>query len=552
MSTTVTAVALERGREAFRAERWGDAYAELTTVNHETAIEPDDVERLATAAHLLGRNAESMDLWARAHHDFASRGNARRAARCAFRVAQALMFKGQAAGANGWIARAQRLLDECGDDCAERGYLLLPTALRFALDGEGEPAYAAFGRASAIGERFRDPDLIALGRMGQGRCLIRMGEPARGVGLLDEVMVAVTTGEVSPLLIGDLYCSVIAGCDEIFDLRRAQEWTAELTRWCETHPDRGPYRGQCLIHRAELMQLHGAWTEAMDEAVRAREWLLQPPAHSAAGAAAYQIGELHRLRGEFEQAEAAYREASEWGREPQPGLARLRLAQGQTDAARSAITRATGETRDRRLRPPLLSAQTDIMLATGDVSGARRTADELARIAKDIGAPLLLAMSAQARGAVLLAETNATDGLASLREALAAWRELDAPYDAAGTRMLIGLACRRLGDTDAAGLELDAALRTYERLGAPRDAARVRELLAPPAREAPGELTLRERQVLALVATGKTNRSIAEELAISEKTVARHVSNILAKLGVSSRAAATAYAFRHDLVSART
>jgi DNA-binding CsgD family transcriptional regulator len=552
MRATAIASALERGRESFRAEKWGEAYAELTVANHGTPLEPEDVDRLATAAHLLGKTAESLDLWARAHHDFASHGDARRAARCAFRIAQAMMFKGQVAGANGWIARAQRLLDEGGHDCAERGYLLLPTALRHALDGDGEPAYSAFGQAAAIGERFGEPDLIAFGRLGQGRSLIRMGETTRGVGLLDEVMVSVTSGEVSPLVVGDVYCSVIEGCDEIFDLRRAQEWTAELTRWCESHPDRGPYRGQCLIHRAEIMQLHGAWTEAMDEAVRARDWLLQPPAHAAAGAASYRIGEMHRLRGEFAAAEEAYRQASEWGREPQPGLARLRLAQGQTEAARSAISRAAGETRSRRLRPPLLAAQTEIMLATGDVSGARRAADELAGIAKDVGAPLLLAMSAQAAGAVLLAEKETTEALASLREALARWRELDAPYDAAGTRVLIGLACRRLGDTDAAGLELDAAVRTYERLGALPDATRTRDLLAPPVREARSDLTSRELQVLALVATGKTNRGIAEELAISEKTVARHVSNILAKLGVPSRAAATAYAFRNTLVPPRT
>jgi DNA-binding NarL/FixJ family response regulator len=543
--------ARDRGRAAFERKAWGEAFARLSTADHESPLPAEDVERLATAALMLGRDAEGMELCMRAHHEYLGRGDTVRAARAAFWVALLLVLARETARSSGWIARGRRLLDEGAHDCVERGYLLIPDALRAIMGDDPASAYAAFGEAAAIGERFGDVDLVALARHGQGRALVRTGETARGVMLFDEVMVAVTAGEVSPVIAGAVYCSVIDACQEIFDLRRAQEWTAALTEWCASQEELGPPRGQCLLHRAEILQRHGAWPDAMAEAERAREWLARAPGRTA-GNAFYRLAELHRLRGDLAEAEGAYREASIHGREPQPGLALLRLAQGQTEVAKAAICRAAGEAHDRRTRAPLLAACVEILLAAGDVPAARTAANELAAIAGELDAPLLRAMSAQATGAVLLAEQEPQAALTVLRRAWTAWCELEAPYDAARVRVLVGLACRALGDEDATAMELDAARQVFEQLGAAPDLARVTALAVRPRRAASGGLTAREVEVLALIATGKTNRAIADALAISEKTVARHVSNIFTKLGLSSRAAATAYAYQHDLVERGT
>lgn len=539
--------ALERGRESFAARAWEDAYARLSAADREAPLEPEELERLATAACLTGRGAESAELWARAHHERLARGEVERAVRCAFWLAFGLLNGGEQARAGGWLARARRLLED-GRDCVEQGYLLFPAALRRIFDGDDAAAYAAFARATEIGERFGDADLVALARHGQGRALIRMGKTAEGVALLDEAMVAVTAGELSPVVAGDVYCSLIEACHEILDLRRAREWTDALSRWCASQPELVPYRGQCLVRRAELMQLHGDWRDAMEEAQRACEWLSRPPGEAAAGAAHYQRGELHRLRGELARAEEEYRQAHRWGRKPQPGLALLRLEQGRLDDASAAIRRALDEARHRRTRARLLPAYAEIVLAARDAAAARAAADELAEIAAALDAPLLHAVSAQTTGAVLLAEGDARGALGALRRAWAGWRELEAPHESARTRVLIALACRALGDEETAEMELDAARRAFQQLGAAPDLARLRELSRRAAPRPAGGLTAREVQVLRQVAAGKTNRAIAGELAISEKTVARHLSNIFVKLGLATRASATAYAYEHRLV----
>jgi DNA-binding NarL/FixJ family response regulator len=413
--------------------------------------------------------------------------------------------------------------------------------------GDVTTAYATFGEAGELGERFREPDLVTLARHGRGRALIRMGRSAEGMALLDEVMVAVTSGEVSPIVAGDVYCSVIQACQEAFDLRRAQAWTAALSHWCASQPDLVPYRGQCLLHRAEIMQLHGAWQDAIDEVQRASERLAARPGMSSAGAAFYQRAELHRLCGEFAEAEEGYRQASRCGREPQPGLALLRLAQGQVDAAQAAISRVVDEAEGVVSRCRLLPAQVEIMLAAGDADAALAAADELSAIADDLGAPLLQARATHAQGAVLVARGDARAALAALRRAWSAWQELEAPHDAAHARALIGLACRALGDEDGAEMELDAARWAFQQLGAVPDVARMDALSRKAAAEATCGLTAREVEVVRLVAAGKTNRSIAADLVLSEKTVARHLSNIFGKLGVNSRTAAAAYAFEHQL-----
>jgi len=538
----------DRGREAFARQAWTDAWARLSAADRESPLAPEDLQRLATAAYLIGKDAESADIWARAHHDFLSRRDVEPAARCAFWLAFGLLNHGERARGGAWVARARRLLDEDQRDCVEQGYLLLPVALEQLIKGDVASAYTTFCRAAEIGDRFGDQSLIALARHSRGRVLIRKGEIREGVALLDEAMVAVEAGEVSPLVVGDVYCSVIEGCLEIFDLRRAQEWTATLTRWCESQPDLVPYSGQCLVRRAEILQLHGAWPDALDEARRACERFLQGSPQPATGAAFYQRAELHRLRGELGDAEEAYRQAGRYGRKPQPGLAQLRLAEGQIDAAKAAIGRAVDEAPSRTTRSRLLPAHVEIMLAAGDVQAAESGADELAEIAAALDAPLLHAVAAHARGAVLLAQGDAGAALAALRQAWTTWQEIDVPYEGARARVLIALACRALGDEDAAEMELDAARWVLQRLGAGSDVARVEALSRTAAPKAAGGLSAREAQVLRLVATGKTNRAIAAELFISERTVERHVSNIFIKLDVSSRAAATAYAYEHQLV----
>ena len=545
----MTTERLARGRDAFARRAWTEACDHLAAADRDRPLEPEDLQRLATALYLTGQETASTELWARTHQECLRRGDVERAARCAFWLAAGLQEHHERARALAWVSRAQQLLDESGRVCVEAGYLRLPVAMDAVANRDLEGARALFAEAAAIGERFRDPDLIALARHSLGRILIRSGRHQEGIRLLDQAIVAVDAGDVSARAAGDVYCSVIEGCLEIFDLRRAVEWTTALSRWCEAQPDLVPYSGQCLVRRAEILQLQGAWPDASAAAASACERLSLRAGHPASGSAFYQCGELHRLRGEVARAEEAYRSASRYGRTPQPGLALLRLAQGQTDAAAASIRLALDDARSTSARCRLLAAYVEILLSAGDVAAARTAAEKLTVLADEIDAAMLHAIAAQARGAVLLAEGDGRAALGVLRLAWTIWQDIDAPYDAARVRVVIGLACRALGDRDAAEMELDAARRIFAHLGAWPDLARV-DALASDA--SPGSaahpLSARELEVLRLVAAGKSNRTIAAELFISQRTVERHVSNIFDKLDLSSRAAATAYAYEHQLV----
>jgi DNA-binding NarL/FixJ family response regulator len=541
------ATALERGRESFERRMWGEAYRALSAADREAPLDPEDLERLGIAARLIGNDAESGDLLARLHQELLARAEAPRAARAAVWLAIRLHFEGKDAPSGAWVARARRLLDQCGLECVEQGYVLLPGALKAAREGDSQTSCARSSEAASIGERFGDPDLMTLGRLGQGRALVRLGQIPQGMALLDEAMVAVTAGEVSPVIMGDVYCSVIDACHETFDLRRAQEWTGALERWCTEQPELVPYRGICLIHRSALLQLHGEWPDAADQASQACAQLSRPPAHPATGAAFYQCAEVHRLRGELAEAEESYRQANRWGRDPQPGLALLRLAQGRVEAAAAAIRRALEEARNPRTRSRILAPAVEILLAAGDRPGARSAAEELVRIAETTDTLFLRALAAHASGVILLADGKPGAALAALREATGTWRQLDAPYEAARARLQTGQAHQALGNEDAAALDIDAARHAFLELGAALD---LKSLEPLPRTSSP--LTAREIEVLRLVATGRTNRAIADALGISEKTVARHLSNIFTKLGLSTRAAATAYAYQHGLVSRPT
>ena len=537
--------ALARGRHAFEREAWSDAYTLLGQADGDTPLAPEDLERLADAAMLVGDEAGSAEARTRAHHGFLERGDTCRAVRSAiallFSMHDRPAYQAQAAG---WLARAQRLLDEHPDACPERGMLHCALGFQRARAGDIDSAEAAFEQAARVAAQFKDADLTALARHGQGRVLLMRNRTADGLAALDEVMVSVTCGEVHPIISGVLYCSVISVCYDLLDLRRANEWTSALAGWCASHPDMAPFQGNCLVVRSELLQLHGAWPDALVEAEQA----CKRCDSQSAGAAFYQLAEVHRMRGDFQKADEAYRLASQKGRRPHPGLALLRLAQGQIDAADAAIRQTLQENRTQVARAHVLRASVEIMLAAKDLTAARAAANELTRIVDQLHAPYLRGASAHAAGAVAFAEDDAGAALTLLRDAAAVWRELDAPYDIARVRELTGLAHRALGDEEGAQLEFEAAAETFEQLGARPDAQRIMALLATRSAEPRGPLTGREVEVLRLIASGRTNRAIAAELAISEKTVARHVSNILTKLDLPSRSAATAYAYSNNLV----
>jgi DNA-binding CsgD family transcriptional regulator len=530
---------------------WTAEYAESSAREPLTRYEPAEIERLAMAAYLTGDSAGSIDVLTRAHNLALERGDTRPAARFAFWIAFSLIGARELTRAAGWIARARRLVDDAGLDCVECGYVMLPQALARMSSGDLAGAEATFEAAERLGERFADRDLVSLARQGRGRVLVGLGRVAEGVALLDEVMVSVTAGEVGPFISGIVYCSVISACFDMLDLRRAREWTDALAGWCERQSGMVPYRGECLAYRAEIFRLRGRWSEALFESERAYDALLSAGG-SGTGTAAYGRGELHRLRGELTAAEEAYRLASEHGRAPYPGLALLRLAQGDHGAALAAIARVIAERAAGRRRAEVLDAAVEIRLSCGDLAGARSAADELLSSAADAPSDWLRAMAAAASGAVLLAEHEPQRALAPLRDALTLWQDLGTPYEAARVRMLIGQACHAVGDLDGARLEWECAFRIFREFGAAPALAHVESLTQGLSETGPPQtapLTPRELQVLRLVAKGKSNRLIARELRISEKTVARHISNIFTKLDLPSRSAATAYAFTHYLVT---
>ncbi len=534
-----------RGRKAFELREWGESYRLLHAADRDAPLDAEDLERLAIAAYLVGRDEDCETFTARAHQILLDRGDSEGAARTAFWLGFALMAHGAVAPASGWFARAGRLLDEAKLDSVVSGYLLIPAAIRSIVQGDPSAANAAFSEAEAIARRFADRDLASVACHGRGRALIRLGRIAEGVALLDEAMASVIAGEVTPLVAGDVYCSVLEGCQETFDLRRAYEWTTSLAQWCAAQPGLVRYRGECLQYRAEVMLLRGQWANASRDADEACELLVSRP---AAGAAFYRRGDVHRLRGEFTAAEDAYMRAHERGHKPQPGLSLLRLAPGQIDAAAASIRSVLLDTTAPAARARMLPAAVEILLAANDVAAARATAAELSEIALRVGAPLLAAATAHATGAVRISEGDIEGASTSLGRACEIWRGLEMPYEEAQTRLLLARVCERRGDQDNRRLELDTARRICTQLGAEPCLARIDEASKRASHQRAGALSEREVQVLRLIAAGKTNRAIGDELFISEKTVARHVSNIYDKLSVSSRAAATAWAYQHDLV----
>ncbi|MGW3484297.1 LuxR C-terminal-related transcriptional regulator [Rhodococcus indonesiensis] len=536
---------LGHARAAFHARDWTRAFDRFRAADAHEPLTADDLDLFARSAYLVGRDDDCVTLYERAFRAHVEADDPEGAGRSAFWLCFLLMNRGEVARAGGWLARAQHLTEPGRPDCATRGFLMLPAAVQDMHANRPADALPAFTAAQEIGRSCCDADLVALGTLGLGQCRILLGDVTGGLAALDEVMVGVTLDEVSPVVAGLAYCAAIEACQGTYQLQRAREWTRALGRWCDTQPGLVPFRGQCLVHRAEILQLEGAWAEAMDLARLAFRRLSDPPGQPAVGMARYEQGELHRLRGEFDEAEDAYRHAGRLGREIQPGMALLRLRQGDTDAALAGIRRALGESSPLH-RPRMLAGHVEIALTVGDVAAARRSADELAALARDQAAPALSAMAEQVTGAVLLAEGAPRAALERLRRSCGLWREFEAPYECARVRVLQGRCCDALGDAETARLEYEAAAATFRDLHAEPD---LRDLARIPARPVGrGRLTPREVEVLRAVATGKTNRAVARDLVLSEKTVARHLSNIFTKLDVQSRAAATAYAYEHHLL----
>jgi DNA-binding CsgD family transcriptional regulator len=533
--------AVARGRSSYARREWADAYQALCGADKQASLGRDDLSRLAWAAALIGRDNEMIAALERLYQAEIEAGDELAAARSAFWLGFRLFSLGERGRATAWLARAERLVERQPGTCAIAGYLLIPRVHQHLAQREFDLAAELAERAEHIGEKCREPDLLALSRNLYGRALLRAGRIDDGLKLLDEAMLSVTAGELSPVITGIIYCNVIAGCQQIHAVERSREWTLALSSWCDAQPQLVKFTGACLAHRAEIMQFGGDWTHALVEARRATTMSeFSPAAREAAANGFYQLGEVHRLRGDTAEAEAAYRHASELGREPQPGLALLRLAQGQRDAAATAIRRVLDTVQDPMQRVGHLFAFVEIMIDAGSLAEADRGCTELEELARRFSSSVLRARAAQARGMFLLASGDARAALAPLTQALSNWQELNAPYYLACCRVQLARACERLEDHDTARFELGAARSLLGQLGAKPALAS----LEPPSHG----LTPRELEVLGLVATGKTNKGVARQLDLSEKTVDRHVSNIFAKLGLATRAAATAYAYEHGLL----
>jgi DNA-binding CsgD family transcriptional regulator len=532
----------------YTAQPWSEIYSRLSVGYQQDQLSAEELYTLALAAYLTGKDPESTDILARAHDQYLVENNPLPAVRAAFWLGMLCMFRGERARGSGWFSRARHQLQDISGETAEKALLSIPQALQFLQSGEAHKAYETFAAAAKSGDAFNDPDLSTLALLGCGQSLIGLGKYPEGLAVLDEAMLAVEADSISPIVVGVVYCAVIETCLMSFDIQRAQEWTRVLSQWCDAQPELVPFRGQCLIRRAQILHLHGDWPEALAEMQRACDLLSQPPGEPAAGEACYQLADFYRLRGDYPQAEKLFEEASQWGRNPQPGCALLRLAQKQPEAALASVQSSLEEAPGPLQRLGILPAYIEIMLAGGRLQQARQAATEFTSLTESYQAPFVQAVSALSRGLVLLEEGQSPEALQLLRYAAGVWMELHMPYHAARVRLRIGLAYRAQGDEEAAQRELSAARWVFQQLDAQADLSSTEGLLHQPPPQSHGGLSLREVQVLGLVAEGEANKAIATTLFISEKTVERHLSNIFAKLGVKSRTAATAYAHRHKLL----
>ena len=523
---------------------WEAAYAAWSAVGLDT-LEVADLGDLATAAELLGHHDATIAALQKSFVACQADGDLAGSVRSAFRIAMASAGHGEPALAAGWTARAEGLVAGLADDALERGWVAFLSMFRHMGVGDFGAAAGCAAQATAAGEHHRDPDLTAMGLCAQGRMALYAGDVDTGRRLLDEAMVRVVAGETSPIIAGHVYCTAIEGCQEISDFQRMAEWTSALDRWCRDQPGLLAFTGQCAVHRGQLLRLHGEWDRALEEFELAAQRYDTVGAPDAIGLAAYEAGEVLRLRGEHAAADAAYERSGDHGFDPQPGLALLWLADGKLTAALSTVDRLLGEPDGPLQRCRLLPAAAEVLLAAGQVDRARQVSAELEQLAGEFGCAPLEAAAAHAVGAVEVASGDPAGALPYLRKAQQLWARVEVPYEQARTRALSGRALAALGDREASRRELEGARTTLRRLGARPAADAVDDLLAPSS--LPAGLSAREAEVLRLVARGRSNAQIAADLVLSEKTVARHLSNIFTKLDVPSRTAAAAYAYQHAL-----
>lgn len=528
---------LDEARSAYRRRDWALARDRFGAAAAEGPLGAQDAYQLASCHWWLGELDQALPALAAAYRLFLDAGLDRTAALVALEAGYTHALRGDGAQASGWTARAARHLDN-ETDCGEKAYLDY-LALEDALGQRDlDRALELALHLVATGKRFGDPNLVALGVLGQGEVMVRRGEVARGLSLLDEAMVAAVSDDLDPGWAGNIYCHLMQACDDLYDWGRAAEWTAATARWCEAMPGAGPFMGICRVHRARVQGVRGEW----DQAEAALALVCQELAHflpAMVAEAHYCLGDLRRQRGDLEGAAASYAQAHSLGRDPCPGLALLWLAQGRTGAARASLRRALdGAGTDTLSRARLLPAAVEVALAASDVEMARSAADELAAAARLYGTTGLRAEAATATGAVLLDQGDAAAALVSLGEALRGWIELGAGGQTARLRLLLARAHEALGEAEAGELEARAARAELERLG-----------VAPP-RSRPGPradgLSPREAEILDLVADGLTNQDIAQHLVLSIRTVERHLATVYRKLGLEGRSARAA-AVRHAL-----
>ena len=535
---------LVKARAAYERREWVAAYDALAGADEDSML-ANDFAHLATTAFLLGRKNDSIQAMQRAYKAHLDSGETLAAVRCAFWLSMVLLVSGEVSVGSGWVARAQRLLEDIDDHTVERGYVLIHVMFRHIFAEEFEQAYALALEITDYGRQFDNADLLANGLNAQGRMMLYSGRVPEGLALLDEAMIGISTGDVSPIFAGEIYCSLIEACQEVSDFGRAAEWTSALNSWVESQPGLVPFTGQCAVHRGQIMRLRGAFAAAVEEFQLSVHRYLAAETPAPAGLAMDECGGVLRILGDFAASEAAYERAISFGHDPQPGLALLWLARGHTSDALAATRRLLAESRDPVHRSQLLPAAVEILLAAGETDEAGAVSDELRGVADSFGCPALKAMAHYATGNVLSATGQASQAVPELRKAQQLWQQLVAPYEAARARLQIGRALRELGDEQSASSELTAARHTFAELGAKSAEAEVTDALVP---SLPRGLTPRELEVLRLVATGKSNPEIAKTLVLSEKTVARHLSNIFAKLDVSTRTAAAAFAFEQRLL----
>jgi DNA-binding CsgD family transcriptional regulator len=536
---------LEEARAAAARSEWARAYENFSAADAtDHSLDLADIPLFADTAFFLGKTEEAIELYQRAHQGYLEAGDLVQAIRQVFWLVLHNVNRGDFAQGGGWLARGQRLVAGSDEASIERAYMLAPVAFRqVVFDHDLQGGYEKARSIAELARRFGDNNLFALALNVQGRSQLLSGETTNGLELLDEAMVTVLSGGVSALVAGIVYCSLIAACFDISELKRAEEWTEALTRWCDRQKGMVAFNGECLVRRAAIAQLRGDWKTAAHEARLGREKAELAADRYMTGLAIYQEAEIHRLRGEFEPAEVGYQTATAWGVEPQPGLSLLRLGQGRVEKAVASIRRVLSEVVDPVHRARLLPAAVEIMIEEGDLASARKSADELHGLALAIPTPGLEATAEHSRGRVLLSEEQFLKSLGHLGQAARIWGVLGVPYEQARVQALLAEAYSLVGDDDAAAMNLTAAKETFTRLGAVPDLSR----MARSAQPEPHGLTPREIEVIRLLATGMTNQAIADQLYLSVRTVNRHVSNIFSKLGVSSRAAATAYAVRSHL-----